>query len=160
MDEIKRILSDDIERLNRKEKRDNKIRFNPGFIRKHPYLFGGMLLCYLPVMLILAFADYFGIGYVVGFTLFVLGVSLGLSCHVSPRYHFDDIDQMDLRVCYNGEWFNKRSISQQAYAQIQSSSEVPPEVKQGVEQIQLSKGKVTFFDVYALVYLKPEAAAV
>lgn len=159
MDEIKRILCDDIERLNRKEKRDNKIRFSTHFIRQHPSLFGGMLLSYVPVALILWFAPYFGQGYVLGFTLLLCVMALALSFNIKPRYRFEDIDQLDLRVCYNGEWYNMRRISPEAMTHLQESAEVPEGIKRGLAHIQQVKGSVTFFDVFSLAYLQPAAAA-
>lgn len=53
MDEVKRLLTEEIERINREEKRDNKIRFSRKFMQSHPYLFAAMLVSYVPVALIL-----------------------------------------------------------------------------------------------------------
>lgn len=39
MTEIQRLLTETIESLNTREKRDNKPRFSISFIRKHPGLF-------------------------------------------------------------------------------------------------------------------------
>ncbi|WP_459623721.1 YlaC family protein, partial [Dickeya oryzae] len=97
MDEVKRILNEEIERLNREERRDNRIRFSRRFMVTHPYLFGGMLASYVPVALILWYAPYFGLPYVVGFTLFLALMSLAMSMDINPRYRFEDIDTLDLR---------------------------------------------------------------
>ena len=51
MTEIQRLLTETIESLNTREKRDNKPRFSISFIRKHPGLFIGM---YVAVRLCLA----------------------------------------------------------------------------------------------------------
>jgi Extracytoplasmic function sigma factor YlaC. len=32
---------------------------------------------------------------------------------VYPRYHYEDIDVLDFRVCYNGEWYNTRFVPQE-----------------------------------------------
>lgn len=155
MDEIKRILCDDIERLNRNEKRDNKIRFSTHFIRQHPNLFGGMLLSYVPVAMILWFAPYFGLGYVLGFTLLLCVMALALSFNIKPRYRFEDIDQLDLRVCYNGEWYNMRRISPEAIARLQGSPQISETIKDELAHILQVKGGLTFFDVFSLAYLQP-----
>ena len=47
MTEIQRLLTETIESLNTREKRDNKPRFSISFIRKHPGLFIGMYVCLL-----------------------------------------------------------------------------------------------------------------
>lgn len=49
MTEIQRLLTETIDDLNIREKRDNKPRFSISFIRKHPGLFIGMyvaLVCH------------------------------------------------------------------------------------------------------------------
>lgn len=53
MTEIQRLLTETIESLNTREKRDNKPRFSISFIRKHPGLFIGMYVAFatLAVML-------------------------------------------------------------------------------------------------------------
>lgn len=48
MTEIQRLLTETIESLNTREKRDNKPRFSISFIRKHPGLFIGMYVAFLP----------------------------------------------------------------------------------------------------------------
>jgi hypothetical protein len=32
---------------------------------------------------------------------------------VNPRYRYEDIDVLDFRVCYNGEWYNTRYVPNQ-----------------------------------------------
>ena len=32
------------------------------------------------------------------------------SFDVHPRYRYEDIDVLDFRVCYNGEWYNTRFV--------------------------------------------------
>lgn len=46
MTEIQRLLTETIESLNTREKRDNKPRFSISFIRKHPGLFIGMYVAF------------------------------------------------------------------------------------------------------------------
>lgn len=47
MTEIQRLLTETIESLNTREKRDNKPCFSISFIRKHPGLFIGMYVAFL-----------------------------------------------------------------------------------------------------------------
>lgn len=44
MTEIQRLLTETIDDLNAREKRDNRPRFSISFIRKHPGLFIGMYI--------------------------------------------------------------------------------------------------------------------
>lgn len=46
MTEIQRLLTETIDSLNTREKRDNKPRFSISFIRKHPGLFIGMYVAF------------------------------------------------------------------------------------------------------------------
>lgn len=159
MDEVKRILSEDIDKINREEKRnDSKIRFSRKFIRSHPYLFTTMLVSYIPVAAILLFAPYFGWHYALGFTLFVLLMVLALSLDIRPKYRFEDIDVHDLRICYNGSWFTSRIVSSAAVDRLMNNEHVSPEVKAGIEKILQHKGEVDFFDVFSLAYRRPPTA--
>lgn len=47
MTEIQRLLTETIDDLNVREKRDNKPRFSISFIRKHPGLFVAMYAAWL-----------------------------------------------------------------------------------------------------------------
>ncbi|WP_200886915.1 YlaC family protein [Pectobacterium fontis] len=152
MDEVKRLLTEEIERINQEEKRDNKIRFSHKFMQSHPYLFAAMLVSYLPVAFILVYAPYFGLPYLIGFTVFLLAMMLALSMDINPTYRFEDIDTLDLRVCYNGEWFTIRHVSQDTLDKLLRNERVPPAVKSGIEKIQRTKGSVDFYDVFSLAY--------
>lgn len=48
MTEIQRLLTETIESLNTREKRDNKPRFSISFIRKHPGCLSVCTLLFLP----------------------------------------------------------------------------------------------------------------
>ena len=50
MTEIQRLLTETIESLNTREKRDNKPRFSISFIRKHPGLFIGMYVAFFATL--------------------------------------------------------------------------------------------------------------
>ncbi|WOA52369.1 YlaC family protein [Dickeya solani] len=152
MDEVKRILNEEIARLNHEERRDNRIRFSSKFMLSHPYLFGGMLASYVPVALILWYAPYFGAPYVVGFTLFLVLMSLAMSMDINPRYRFEDIDALDLRVCYNGEWYNSRHVSPQTLEALLHNPQVAGPIKDGVARLLQTKGYLYFYDVFSLAY--------
>ncbi|ACS86299.1 YlaC family protein [Musicola paradisiaca] len=155
MDEVRRILSAEIEQINRDEQRDNRIRFSRRFIVTHPVLFGAMLVSYIPVALILWYAPYFGVSYVMGFTLFLVLMALALLMDINPRYRFDDIDKLDLRVCYNGEWYNRRHVSPQTLEALLRHPQVAESVKQGIVRLLDAKGYLYFYDVFSLAYRTP-----
>ncbi|PWC23739.1 hypothetical protein EH206_07150 [Brenneria nigrifluens DSM 30175 = ATCC 13028] len=159
MDEVKRILSEEIDKINREEKRgDNKIRFSRKFMQSHPYLFSTMLISYIPVAAILLYAPYFGWYYAVGFTVFVLVMVLALSLDIRPKFRFEDIDVHDLRICYNGGWFTTRHMSPAAVDKLLNNEHVPPDVKTGIDRILHHKGAVVFYDVFSLAYRQPPPA--
>ncbi|MGM3175326.1 YlaC family protein [Dickeya lacustris] len=149
MEEIERLLCEEIERLNREERRDNRVRFSRQFMRGHPYLFGGMLVSYIPVAMILWYAPYFGLPYVMGFTLFLVAMSLAMSMDINPRYRYEDIDQLDLRVCYNGEWYNSRHVSRATLEAILNSPNVETAVKARIKRLWQTKGALYFYDVFS-----------
>uniref|UniRef100_UPI00201B27CA YlaC family protein n=1 Tax=Escherichia coli TaxID=562 RepID=UPI00201B27CA len=59
MTEIQRLLTETIESLNTREKRDNKPRFSISFIRKHPGLFIGMYVAFFATLAVIGFAPIF-----------------------------------------------------------------------------------------------------
>jgi hypothetical protein len=48
---------------------------------------------------------------------------------VYPRYRYEDIDVLDFRVCYNGEWYNTRFVPEQLIERILQSPRVGGEQK-------------------------------
>lgn len=48
---------------------------------------------------------------------------------VYPRYRYEDIDVLDFRVCYNGEWYNTRFVPEQLLERILQSPRVGGEQK-------------------------------
>jgi hypothetical protein len=52
MTEIQRLLTNTIEELNEKEKRDNRPRFSISFIRNHPWLFVAMYAAFLATLIV------------------------------------------------------------------------------------------------------------
>lgn len=48
---------------------------------------------------------------------------------VYPRYRYEDIDVLDFRVCYNGEWYNTRFVPRQLIDRILQSPDVDSEQK-------------------------------
>lgn len=53
MTEIQRLLTETIDDLNIREKRDNKPRFSISFIRKHPWLFIGMYVAWFATLAVM-----------------------------------------------------------------------------------------------------------
>lgn len=53
MTEIQRLLTETIDSLNTREKRDNKPRFSISFIRKHPGLFIGMYVAFFATLAVM-----------------------------------------------------------------------------------------------------------
>ena len=111
MTEIQRLLTETIEEINQREKRDNRPRFSISFIRNHPGLFIGMYLAFFATLAVMLLSDTL-IGSV--WLLVVLFIVLNgfFFFDVYPRYRFEDIDVLDFRVCYNGEWYNTRFVPQ------------------------------------------------
>ncbi len=69
---------------------------------------------------------------------------------VNPRYHYEDIDVLDLRVCYNGEWYNTRDVPESLIEEIQASPRVSAEQKAQLEKMLTRKKALSFYDIYSL----------
>ncbi len=155
MTEIQRLLTETIEEINQREKRDNRPRFSISFIRKHPGLFIGMYLAWLATLAVMLQSETLS-GSV--WLLVVLFVVLNgfFFFDVYPRYHYDDIDVLDFRVCYNGEWYNTRFVPAGLIEAILHSPQVTEEHKSRLQKMVARKGELSFYDVFTLT--RPETA--
>ncbi|WP_039056187.1 YlaC family protein [Enterobacter sp. Bisph1] len=149
MTEIQRLLSETIEEINQREKRDNRPRFSISFIRKHPGLFIGMYLAFLATLAVMLQSETLA-GSV--WLLVVLFIALNgfFFFDVYPRYHYEDIDVLDFRVCYNGEWYNTRFVPDGLIEAILHSPNVDDAHKAQLQKMVERKGELSFYDVYTL----------
>ncbi|MGJ3351930.1 YlaC family protein [Providencia sp. Je.9.19] len=152
MNIIKQILIEDLQTINENEKRDGKPYFNSQFLIGHPYLCIGMVAAYIPLAIILWYAPYFGPYWTLGITLLFLILTSVLLFDVKPVYHFDDIGILDLRVCYNGEWFVTEPVSDNAISKILDSKEVNSSIKQEISRLLALKGTISFYDIYHIAF--------
>lgn len=149
MTEIQRLLTETIEEINQREKRDNRPRFSISFIRKHPGLFIGMYLAWLATLAVMLQSETLA-GSV--WLLVVLFIVLNgfFFFDVYPRYNYDDIDVLDFRVCYNGEWYNTRFVPEGLINAILHSPNVDAEHKTQLQKMVARKGDLSFYDVFTL----------
>ncbi|HEI8865412.1 YlaC family protein [Serratia sp. AKBS12] len=154
MDAIKNILLQEIDHINQQEGRDGKPRFNSEFARTHRYLCLAMFAGYFAVIAVMYPVPYLGLWSLIGFTAFVLFMFAMLLVEIKPVYRFEDIGVLDLRVCYNGEWYFTRALSAQAVAELLAEPTIGMALKARVQEILANKGEIDFYDVYDLAYGK------
>lgn len=149
MKEIQRLLTETIDDLNVREKRDNKPRFSISFIRKHPGLFIGMYIAWFATLAVMLQSDTL-VGSV--WLLVVLFILLNgfFFFDVAPRYRYEDIDVLDFRVCYNGEWYNTRFVPPALVETILESPRVNREQKTQLQKMLSRKGELSFYDIFTL----------
>lgn len=146
---IRQLLTEEIERINREERRDNRPRFNPDFIRRHPGLFFGMYLAYFATLwVMLQSPTLAGITWLM--TLLFVLMNLMFFFEIRPRYRYEDIDVLDLRVCYNGEWYNTRSVPQSLLERILNAPQVDEGQKRRLNALLDRKPQPSFYDIFAL----------
>ncbi|EHD06491.1 Putative inner membrane protein [Salmonella enterica subsp. enterica serovar Urbana str. R8-2977] len=163
MTEIQRLLSETIDDLNVREKRDNRPRFSISFIRKHPGLFIAMYAAWfatlavmlqsetlvgsvwLLVVLFIAFNGFFFFDIAPRYPRYHYN-----DIDIAPRYHYNDIDVLDLRVCYNGEWYNTRFVPPTLIETILQSPQVDNEHKVQLQKMVARKGELSFYDIFTL----------
>ncbi|MDU6410779.1 MAG: YlaC family protein [Yersiniaceae bacterium] len=150
MDAIKTILVREIQQINQQERRDGKARFNTEFFTKHPLLCLAMLAGYVAVGVVMYYAPYMGLGWFAGFTAFLVLVSGGLLLDIKPVYRYEDIGVLDLRVCYNGEWYFSREVPVHAVEEILAHPQVAQPIKARMQEIIRHKGAIDFYDIYDL----------
>lgn len=154
MDAIKSILVKEIERINRQEGRDGKLRFNSEFARDHRYLCLAMFAGYFAVIAVMYQVPYMGFISFLAFTAFVLFMFAMLLIEIKPVYRFEDIGVLDLRVCYNGEWYFTRALSPQSVKALLDEPMIGAAMKTRMQEIIANKGEIDFYDVYDLAYSK------
>jgi len=149
MTEIQRLLTDTIEQLNADEKRDNRPRFSISFIRKHPGLFIGMWIGWFATLWVMLESDTLAGSVWLLVVLFAL-LNGFFFFDVNPRYRYDDIDVLDLRVCYNGEWYNTRNVPPGLIDKILRSPGVDEQHKSLLHKMVATKGELSFYDIFSL----------
>ncbi|WGA39392.1 YlaC family protein [Escherichia fergusonii] len=156
MTEIQRLLTETIDDLNKREKRDNKPRFSISFIRKHPGLFIGMYVAWFATLAVMLQSETL-VGSV--WLLVVLFILLNgfFFFDVYPRYRYEDIDVLDFRVCYNGEWYNTRFVPPTLIEVILHSPRVNGVQKEQLQKMIARKGDLSFYDIFTLA--RSDAAA-
>ena len=149
MTEIQQLLTNTIDELNVKEKRDNRPRFSISFIRNHPGLFIAMYLAFFATLVVMMRSDTLADSVWLLWLLFAL-LNGFFFFDVYPRYRYEDIDVLDFRVCYNGEWYNTRYVPQQLIERIMQSPRVAGEQKTQLQKMVATKGELSFYDIFSL----------
>ena len=149
MTEIQRLLTETINDLNDREKRDNKPRFSISFIRKHPGLFLAMYAALLATLAVMLLSETLIDSVWLLVVLFVV-FNAFFFFDVNPRYRYEDIDVLDFRVCYNGEWYNTRFVPGQLIDSILHSPAVTAQEKEKLQKMVATKGELSFYDVFTL----------
>ena len=149
MTEIQRLLTATIDDLNHREKRDNRPRFSISFIRKHPGLFVAMYAAWLATLIVMLKSETLVDSVWLLVVLFVV-FNAFFFFDVNPRYRYEDIDVLDFRVCYNGEWYNTRYVPQQLIERIMQSPRVAGEQKTRLQKMVATKGQLSFYDIFSL----------
>ncbi|MFJ2975501.1 YlaC family protein [Kluyvera sp. NPDC087067] len=149
MSEIQRLLTQTIDELNTTEKRDNRPRFSISFIRNHPGLFIAMYLAFFATLVVMMRSDTLADSV---WLLWLMFVALNgfFFFDVYPRYRYEDIDVLDFRVCYNGEWYNTRFVPPQLIERILTSDRVENTLKARLQKMIATKGELSFYDVFSL----------
>ncbi len=149
MTEIQRLLTETIDDLNVREKRDNKPRFSISFIRKHPGLFIAMYAAWLATLVVMLQSETLISSVWLLVVLFIV-FNAFFFFDVNPRYRYEDIDVLDFRVCYNGEWYNTRYVPGQLIENILHSPNVESQQKEKLQKMIATKGELSFYDVFTL----------
>lgn len=149
MPEIQQLLINTIDELNRQEKRDNRPRFSISFIRHHPILFIGMYLAFLATLIVMQRSETLADSVWLLVVLFIL-LNGFFFFDVYPRYRYEDIDVLDFRVCFNGEWYNTRFVPENLIQRILQSPRVLAEQKSQLQKMIATKGELSFYDIFTL----------
>ncbi len=149
MSEIQRLLTACIDTINAEENRDNRPRFSISFIRNHPGLFITMYIGWFATLAVMLLSPMLKDSIWLLFLIFIL-LNGFFFFDVNPRYRYNDIDVLDLRVCYNGEWYNTRIVPDTLIDEILASERVSERQKAQLRKMLATKGELSFYDIYSL----------
>lgn len=152
MNVLKEILERDLGRINKAEKRDGKPHFNSQFLKNHIWLCISMVLSYILLAALLIYSPYFGVISLVLFTVMFLVMAGILLFDIKPIYKFEDIGVLDLRVCYNGEWYTFEKLSDDAINEIYQHPAISQQIKEDIREIISKKQEIHFYDVYLMAF--------
>ncbi|WP_260280392.1 YlaC family protein [Proteus terrae] len=152
MNVLKEILERDLDRINKTEKRDGKPHFNSQFLKNHIWLCISMVLSYVLLAALLIYSPYFGVISLVLFTVMFLVMAGILLFDIKPIYKFEDIGVLDLRVCYNGEWYTFEKLSDEAINEIHQHPAISQQIKEDIREIISKKQEIHFYDVYLMAF--------
>lgn len=149
MSEIQQLLTRTINELNSIEKRDNRPRFSISFIRRFPGLFIAMYLGFLATWIVMYRSETLADSQWLLVVLFIV-MNGFFFFDVAPRYRYEDIDVLDFRVCYNGEWYNTRFVPDALIDSIMQSPRVAEPQKSQLKKMIATKGELSFYDIFTL----------
>ncbi|MCS2169754.1 YlaC family protein [Scandinavium sp. TWS1a] len=149
MSEIQQLLTRTINELNSTEKRDNRPRFSTSFIRRFPGLFIAMYLGFLATWIVMYRSETLADSQWLLVVLFIV-MNGFFFFDVAPRYRYEDIDVLDFRVCYNGEWYNTRFVPEALIDSIMQSPRVAEPQKSQLKKMIATKGELSFYDIFTL----------
>jgi hypothetical protein len=149
MTEIQRLLTRTIDELNSAEQRDNRPRFSISFIRRFPGLVFAMYLGFFATWVVMYRSETLADSQWLLVVLFIV-LNGFFFFDVAPRYRYEDIDVLDFRVCYNGEWYNTRFVPNGLIDTILQSPRVAEPQKSQLQKMVATKGELSFYDIFTL----------
>ena len=123
--------------------------FSISFIRKHPGLFIGMYVAFFATLAVMLQSETLSGSVWLLVVLFIL-LNGFFFFDVYPRYRYEDIDVLDFRVCYNGEWYNTRFVPAALVEAILNSPRVADVHKEQLQKMIVRKGELSFYDIFTL----------
>ncbi|MBE8397913.1 hypothetical protein IQB76_17280, partial [Leptospira borgpetersenii serovar Hardjo-bovis] len=119
MTEIQRLLSETIDDLNIREKRDNRPRFSISFIRKHPGLFIALYAAWFSTLAVMLHSAT-PLRSSWPSLVFFLPLPRFLFFYFSPPSHFPPIDLLSFTLCYTAYWSHTLFLSHPPFLSIPS----------------------------------------
>ncbi|WXS25075.1 YlaC family protein [Salmonella enterica subsp. enterica serovar Infantis] len=149
MTEIQRLLSETIDDLNVREKRDNRPRFSISFIRKHPGLFIAMYAAWFATLAVMLQSETL-VGSVWLLVVLFIAFNGFFFFDIAPRYHYNDIDVLELPGLLQRRMVQHPLCSPTLIETILQSPQVDNEHKVQLQKMVARKGELSFYDIFTL----------
>lgn len=144
------LLQQELDTINRAEKRNDRPYFDISFIRQYPGLYSLMCVLFVVTIGLLIYSDQFGkTEYIVCCAIFAV-CNVFFFFHVNPAYRVRDIDRGAWKNCYTGDWYMEVYVREAFIHSLLSGDVLTETEKTRLKAQYAKKGHLYFADIYRL----------
>lgn len=145
--EIIQMVTVELNKINLREQRDDRIRYDPHFIFEKKGLFLIMWITFVLTIIVMLNSEYFNQWEIGICTVIFFIFNSFFVFHINPSYHLNDVDKISWRNCYTGEWYREIVVPQELVDNILNSKKIPPPQKLELRRLIALGSPLRFIDL-------------